>query len=54
MEKLFHNILHQPVAYPPFLSEQAKSLLEAVRAVVHGACRAGESTMLTRQGGPAP
>ena len=30
MEKLFHNILHQPITYPPFLSEQAKSLLDGV------------------------
>jgi len=30
MEKLFHNILHQPVYYPSFLSEQGKSILEGL------------------------
>jgi hypothetical protein len=30
MEKLFHNIMHQPVYYPSFLSEQGKSVLEAL------------------------
>jgi len=30
MEKLFQNIMHQPVYYPPFLSDPAKSLLEAL------------------------
>lgn len=28
MEKLFHNILNQPISYPSFLSEQARSILE--------------------------
>jgi len=30
MEKLFHNILHQPVYFPSFLSEQGKSILEGL------------------------
>jgi len=30
MEKLFHNIMHQPVYYPSFLSEQGKAVLEAL------------------------
>ena len=30
MEKLFHNIMHQPVYFPSFLSEQGKSVLEGL------------------------
>ena len=30
MEKLFHNIMHQPISFPSTLSEQGRSLLESV------------------------
>lgn len=30
MEKLFQNILTQPLQYPPFLSDSARSLLEGL------------------------